>query len=119
MKEIEPNWLLGYLYPTILIIGGVTTNFSPGCASIYSVMDLDDFPNISLKTSSSLRFETLRQLWARFFSPVIMLVSLKRYLTRSRRFLMSAGGIKEGLIISHIKKSHIHLASFQSVLFPF
>lgn len=22
MKEIEPNWLLGYLYPTILIIGG-------------------------------------------------------------------------------------------------
>lgn len=32
---------------------------------------------------------------------------------------MSAGGIKEGLIISHMNKSQIHLASLQSVLLPF
>lgn len=32
---------------------------------------------------------------------------------------MSAGGIKEGLIISHMNKSQIHFASFRSVLFPF
>ncbi len=31
----------------------------------------------------------------------------------------SAGEIKEGLIISHMKRSQIHFASLRSVLFPF
>lgn len=41
------------------------------------------YRNISEKTSSSLRLDTVRQLWARFFSPTIIQMSLKRYLTRS------------------------------------
>ena len=82
-------------------------------------MEREDFPNTSEKTSSSFRLETVRQFWARFFSPVIIQVSLKRYLTRSLSSLMSAGGIKEGFTMPHMYRSPIHLASLRSVLFPF
>ena len=98
---------------------GATSKSSPGWVSIYSVMEREDFPNTSLKTSSNLRLDTVRQFWARFFSPVIIQVSLKRYLTKSLKWRMSAGGIKEGLIISHMNRSQIHFASLRSVLFPF
>ena len=82
-------------------------------------MEREDLPNISEKTSSSFKLDTVRQLWARFFSLVTMQVSLKRYLTKSLNSRMSAGGIKEGLTIPHIYKSQIHLASLRSVLLPF
>ena len=98
---------------------GVTSNVSPECVSIYSVMDLEDLPNTSLNTSSSFRFDTVRQFCARFFSPTSIQVSLNRYRTRSLRWRMSAGGIKEGFVIPHMNRSQIHLASFRSVLFPF
>jgi hypothetical protein len=45
----------------------------------------EDLPKTSVNTSSSLRFDTVRQLRARFFSPVIIQISLKLYLTRSLR----------------------------------
>ena len=38
---------------------------------------------ISLKQRSRGYLDMVRQLWARFFSPVIIHVSLNRYLTRS------------------------------------
>ncbi len=76
-------------------------------------MEREDLPNMSEKTSSSFRLETVRQSWTWFFSPVIMLVSLERYLTRSLNSRMSAGGIKEGLTSPHIYKSQIHLASLR------
>ena len=82
-------------------------------------MERDDLPNISEKTSSSFKLETVRQLWARFFSPVIIQVSLNRYLTRSLNSRISAGGIKEGFTIPHMYRSQIHLASLRSVLLPF
>ena len=62
---------------------GATSKDSPGCCRICSVMEREDLPNISENTSSSLKLETVRQLCARFFSLVIIQVSLKRYLTRS------------------------------------
>ena len=98
---------------------GATSKVSPGCCKICSVMEREDFPNTSEKTSSSLKLDTVRQFWARFFSPVIIQVSLKRYLTRSLNWRISAGGIKEGLTIPHIYRSQIHFASLRSVLFPF
>ena len=82
-------------------------------------MEREDLPNISEKTSSNLKLETVKQLWARFFSPVIIQVSLKRYLTKSRNSRMSAGGIKEGFTMPYIYKSQIHRASLRSVLLPF
>ena len=39
--------------------------------------------------------------------------------TRSRRWRMAGGGIKDGLIMSHMNRSQIHLASLRSVLLPF
>ena len=86
----------------LLLTKGATSNVSPGCCKICSVMEREDLPNTSEKTSSSFKLDTVRQFWARFFSPVIMQVSLKRYLTRSRSSRMSAGGIKEGLTIPHM-----------------
>lgn len=65
-------------------------------------MEREDFSNISEKTSSSFKLDMVRQLWARFFLLVIMQVSLKRYLTKSLNSQMSAGGIKEDLIIPHM-----------------
>ncbi len=100
-------------------IKGVTLKVFPGCCKICSVMERDDLPNISEKTSSSFKLDTVRQLWARFFSSVIIQVSLKRYLTRSLNSRMSAGGIKDVLTIPHIYKSQIHLASLWSALLPF
>src|SRR5699024_9310917 len=90
-----------------------TSKVSPGCCKICSVIEREDFPNISEKTSSSFKLDTVRQLWTRFFSPVIIQVSLKRYLTRSLNPRMSAGGIKEGFTIPHIYRSQIHLASLR------
>lgn len=81
---------------------GVTSNFSLGCCKICSVIERDYLPNTSENTSSSLRLDTVRQFWARFFSPEIIQVSLYRYLIRSLSSLMSAGGIKEGFIIPHM-----------------
>ena len=81
---------------------GATSNFSPGCCKICSVIEREDLPNTSENTSSSLRLDTVRQFWARFFSPVIIQVSLYRYLTRSLSSLMSAGGMKEGFTIPHM-----------------
>ena len=98
---------------------GAKSKVSPGCCKICSVIEREDLTNISEKTSSSFKLETVRQLWARFFSQVIIQVSLKRYLTKSLNSRMSAGGIKEGLTIPHIYKSQIHLASLRSVLLPF
>ena len=98
---------------------GATSNVSPGCCRICSVIERDDLPNTSEKTSSSLRLDTVRQFWARFFSPVIIQVSLKRYLTKSLNSRMSDGGIKDGFTMPHIYRSQIHLASLRSVLFPF
>ena len=98
---------------------GATSKVSPGCCKICSVIEREDLTNISEKTSSSFKLETVRQLWARFFSQVIIQVSLKRYLTKSLNSRMSAGGIKEGLTIPHIYKSQIHLASLRSGLLPF
>ena len=83
------------------------------------MMEREDFPNTSENTSSSLRLETVRQLRARFFIPVIWYVSFMRNRRRSRSCRISDGGIKLGLIISHMNRSHIHLASLRSVLFPF
>ena len=57
---------------------GVTSKVSPGWASICFVMEREDLPKTSLNTLSSLRFDTVRQFWARFYSPVIIQVSLKR-----------------------------------------
>src|SRR5574344_1474978 len=98
---------------------GATSKFSPGCCKICSVIEREDLPNTSEKTSSSFRLDTVRQFWARFFSLVIIQVSLYLYLTKSLNSRMSAGGIKEGLTIPHIYKSQIHLASLRSVLLPF
>ena len=92
---------------------------SPGCCKMCSVIEREDLPNTSEKTSSSFKLETVRQFWARFFSPVIIQVSLYRYLTKSLNSRMSAGGIKEGFTIPHIYRSQIHFASLRSVLFPF
>ena len=120
--EIAPStaaWISSIGVLQRLSTKGVTSNKSPGCSRIYSVIEREDFPNTSLNTSSSLRLDTVRQFWARFFSPVIIQMSLKRYLTKSLKWRMSAGGIKEGFTISHMNKSHIHLASLRSVLFPF
>ena len=41
---------------------------------MYWIMEREDFPNTSENTSSSFRLETVRQFWARFFSPVSILV---------------------------------------------
>ena len=51
---------------------GATSKYSPGCCKICSVIEREDLPNISEKTSSNFKLETVRQLWARFFSPVII-----------------------------------------------
>ena len=40
---------------------GVTSNVSPGCFKICSVIERDDLPNTSENTSSSLRLDTVRQ----------------------------------------------------------
>jgi len=102
-----------------LSTNGETSKLSPGWSSTYLVIDKADFPNTSLNTSSSLRLETVRQFCARFFSPVSILVNLRWYLSRSRSWRISGGGIKLGLIMSHMKRSQIHFASLRSVLFPF
>lgn len=98
---------------------GTTSKVFPGCCKICSVIEREDFPNISENTWSSFKFDTVRQLWARFFPPVIMQVSLNRYLTKFLNARMSAGGIKEGFTIPHIYRSQIYLASLQSVWLPF
>lgn len=59
-----------------------------------------------------------KTVMGRFFSPVIMLVSLKQYLTRFRRCLISLG-IKEGFAMPHIYRPQVYFASLRSVLFPF
>ena len=97
---------------------GFTSKDSPGWSSMCSVIERADLPKTSVKTSSSLRLDTVRQLRARFFSPTIILVSLKRYRIRSRSWRMSAGGIKLGLTMSHMNRSQIHFASLRSVLLP-
>lgn len=54
------------------------------------------------------------------FPLVSMLVSLEQYRIRSRSCWIIYGEvIKLGLIISHMNRSKIHLASLRSVLLPF
>lgn len=103
----------------LLSTKGTIWKVYPGCCKICSAIEREDLPNISENTSSSLKLETVRQLCARFFSLVIIQVSLKWYLTKSLNWWISVGGIKEGLTMLHIYKSQIHLASLCSVLLLF
>ena len=100
-------------------IKGSTSNFFLGYCIIYSVMQRTDLPNISEKTSSDFKLDTVRHFWVRSFSRVTIQGSLCQYLTRILSSLMSADEIKEGLNILHLYKSQIHFASLQLILFPF
>ena len=84
---------------------GATSNFSPGCCKICSVIERDDLPNTSENKSSSLRLDTARQFGARFFSPVIIQVSSYRYLSQ---FYFTIN--LEKIFYFNNKKCHIYAA---------
>ena len=56
----------------------ISVIFSVGSSRIRAVIAEAALPNTSENTSSSLKLETVRQFCARFFSPVVKLVSFQR-----------------------------------------